>query len=135
MANDLYKIESSIIIPVERGDGALTTAMEMLAKGHIGDSFISDKTNSSINNVAKIYGGRGKIACKSVNPEEKDRHKKRYRVWRTDGKTLYEVNEIIQKRTRGEDITKPEPWTPLPACEVEKLKKKRNTKTEKPPGQ
>jgi hypothetical protein len=129
---ELYKIETVEMVPNVR-TSQLNRTMEQLAKGYVGDSFITDKCPTTIHMAARIIGGSGKIIARIINPEEKDKNKLRWRVWRTDGMSYWDVNEVIRKRREGTDRTKPAPWPPLGEAEKEALKNKKYQKASKQP--
>lgn len=106
-----HEIEESLVIigPRCHQTGVLTSIIRKLATtGNVGDSFVTDKQSTSIKNVARMAGME--VIVRIANPEEKDLKKRRYRVWRSDGKTLEEVNALIQKRRAGETVP------PSPPC-------------------
>lgn len=118
----MHEIESSLILvpDVARRRGALTEALLKLAKGKIGDSFVSDKTASSITLAAKMQGGQ--VICRIANPEEKDPKKRKYRVWRSDGLSMEEVNTIIRKRMEGQPVPESKEWVPMKTEEARNIK-------------
>lgn len=135
MDSDLHKPEPlTPITQIERRSGQLSNALRVLANGNIGDSFVTNRPSSSIGNLAKLLGGI--VVCRIANPGEKDHKKRRYHVWRTDGLPPEKVNEIIERRMKGETVAKPAPWVPLPPAEQQKAKDRKHPKKPKnePPG-
>jgi hypothetical protein len=100
-----HEIEDALMpIPHARhGDSGVTEACRKLAAiGQIGDSFITSKSASSVNNASRPLGLR--VMVRLTNPMERDRKKQFRRVWRSDGLRPEEVNEIIRKRLAGEAV-------------------------------
>lgn len=108
--SNLNKVEKalSLIPDVPRKTSALMMALTELSKGQIGDSFVTHKPANSVLQQARYAGGI--VTCRLINQGETERKKRRYRVWRTDGKSMEEVNEIISRRMAGEVIPKPPEW-------------------------
>lgn len=121
-----HEIEEGLVIigPRCHQTGVLTSIIRKLASsGNVGDSFITDKQSTSIKNVARMAGME--VIVRIANPEEKDKKKRRYRVWRSDGKSMEEVNEIIRKRMAGETVPPSPPCVPPPADQLSKRHSKR----------
>lgn len=111
-----HEIEEGLVVipPRTHSTGVLTAVCRKMAhSGQVGDSFITDKQPTSIKNVARMMGLD--VVIRMANPEEKDKKKRRYRVWRADGLDMDGVNEIIRRRMAGEAIEPAKPCVPPPA--------------------
>jgi hypothetical protein len=86
----------SVIPPKAHANGAIANVCRKLLAGQIGDSFVTDRPPSTINNVCRNLSLQ--IIVRTINPAEKDKKKKRWRVWRSDGMEMEKVNEIIRSR-------------------------------------
>lgn len=124
-----HKVEATPIAipPIAHDRSELALAMSQLSTGHIGDSFLTNKSASTCILMAKIMGGV--VTCRTANPQEKDHKKRQYRVWRTDNYSMEEANEIIKKRVAGEKIEKPAAWIPMSPEEAQKYKNKKKKTT------
>ena len=106
-----HEIEETLVVvgPRCHQTGVLTAVIRKLATtGQVGDSFITDKQSTSVKNVARAAG----MECiiRIANPDEKDKKKRRYRVWRSDGLNMEGVNERIKARLAGQTVP------PSPPC-------------------
>lgn len=105
--------------------GILTQTMRELATtGTVGDSFVTSKQSTTIKSVARLLGME--VITRIVTHGKKVAGKKykvgqQYRVWRSDGKSEKELNEIIKRRLAGEKIES-KPCEPPP--DVEDIKAK-----------
>jgi predicted RNA-binding Zn-ribbon protein involved in translation (DUF1610 family) len=106
--------EGLVVVPaITHRTGELSSICRKIATtGQIGDSFVTPKSSTSVNGVARTLGMKVLIRC--ANPEEKDKKKRLYRVWRSDGFDMDQVNEIIRKRLAKEPVEPAKPCVPPP---------------------
>ena len=132
----MHEIEKTpILIPeINKRQSEVSLALKQLVNGQIGDSFVTNKPISTTSLMAKMLGGT--IICRSANPEEKDSKKRKFRVWRSDGLSMSEVNAIIQRRIDGEILPRPAPWKVPEQKELLRIKGRSKEKRQetKPPG-
>lgn len=115
---ELNAMEPTLVPVPERSTraGKMRLMCQQLATtGQVGDSFVTDKPPASVSTVARTLGM--KIIFRLVNPQEKDA-KRLYRVWRSDGKSMEELNDIIRRRLAGEAVPLSEPCVPMTAEEI-----------------
>lgn len=130
-----HEIEEGLVIigPRCHQTGVLTAIIRKLATtGKVGDSFITDKQSTSIKNVARMAGME--VIVRIANPEEHDKKKRRYRVWRSDGMDMDELNEIIRKRLAGEAVPESKPCTPMTPEQLAKRHPKKRSNDGQSPG-
>lgn len=123
---ELNAIETALVPVPERSTraGKMRLMCRQLAtKGQVGDSFVTDKPPPTVNTVARNLGM--KIIYRLANPQEKDRKKRLYRVWRSDGKSMEELNDIIRRRLAGEEMPPSESCIPMTPEEIAKSKGRR----------
>lgn len=118
---------TTLIPPRTTYTGILTCTLRKLTEGQVGDSFVTKKHSCVVKAAARNLGLE--VICRCINPEERDKAKRMYGVWRSDGMTMEQVNEIIQKRLKGEAVPPPKPCVPDP-----KLLAKKHPKKGTPPG-
>lgn len=106
--------EAPVLIPPRMWSTGVLTGIcrKMATTGQVGDSFITNKQPTSVKNVCRMMGME--VTIRIANIEEKDPKKRRWRVWRTDGKDMEEVNELIRKRLAGEPVPPSQPCKPPP---------------------
>jgi len=123
-----YQIETTpVIVPhaLKGGFSQMRLALEALVAGKIGDSFVAQKPPGTVLFAARVLGL--KLIYRCVTPEEKVYKKRKFRYWRCDGKTMDELNAIILKRQKGEEV-KSDPVIPPSEEALEKLKARRHPK-------
>lgn len=132
-----HEIEEGLVIigPRCHQTGVLTSIIRKVATtGQVGDSFVTDKPSTSIKNVARMQGME--VIVRIANPEEKDLKKRRYRVWRSDGLEMEQVNEVIRKRMAKEEVPPAKPCVPpLPGTLPERHRKKATAANPEQPNQ
>ena len=125
-----HEIES-VLTPVPdiiRKTGALSTVIRQLAqKGQVGDSFVTDKSSSSVGNLARHLGLE--ILTRVANPEEKDVKKRKYRVWRSDGMSMDQINQVIADRQAGKPAPLPKPCVPEARDRTSEKQKKKSSQS------
>jgi hypothetical protein len=121
---DYEIVATALVTPRNHITGELTLALRQLVDGQVGDSFVTPKQPTSIKLQAKMLGLE--VMCRIANPAERDPKKRKYRVWRSDGLEDTKVNEIIQKRMKGEPVPKPKDCVPLPLDQRPDKHKKRH---------
>lgn len=94
--SDLYQVVGDVFITATANGQRSGVLVEALRRLQVGDSFMTDKSPTSVANAAKTVGF--KTICRKINCGETDKKKFRFRVWRTDGKKPSEVNQIIRLR-------------------------------------
>lgn len=110
-----HEIEEALAIipPRHHATGVLAAICRKLATtGQVGDSFITDKQPTTVKSMARLVGME--VTVRIANLDERDLKKRRWRVWRTDGKEMEEVNEIIKLRMAGEPVPPSPPCVPPP---------------------
>ena len=115
----IHEIEEGLVIvpPITHRTGELSAICRKLATtGQIGDSFTTPKSSTSTNAVCRALGMT--VIIRMVNHEEKDKKKRIYRVWRSDGLSMDEVNEILRKRLAKEPVPPAKPCVPPPASSL-----------------
>jgi hypothetical protein len=121
-----HEIEEGLVVipPRTHSTGVLTAVCRKLAySGQVGDSFVTEKQPTSIKNICRMLGME--VIVRMANPEEHDKKKRRYRVWRSDGLEMEEVNERIRKRLAGEPVEPSKPCVaPAPGTVPDRHKKK-----------
>ncbi len=94
----MYEVRDDVFVTMaahgDSGRGELTEAMRKLIQ--VGDSFLTNKSPTSVKNVSKNVGIE--TICRKQNPGEKNKTKLRYRVWRSDGLSATDVNRAIKQR-------------------------------------
>jgi len=123
-----FEIEHApVVVPpaLKGANSQLSIALEALCRGQVGDSFIARRQPSAIALSAKMHGL--KVICRCVTPDEKDYKKRAYRVWRSDGYDMDDLNRLIQKRLNGESV-KTEPITPMDPETVRAMKQRKHPK-------
>jgi hypothetical protein len=128
MAKDFteYQIEETpVIVPhaLKGGYSALGEALQKLCAGQVGDSFVARRAPSAVALSAKMLGL--KIICRCITPHEKDYKKRAFRIWRSDGHDMDELNRLIHKRLNGETVTT-QPLDPPDAETVRGLKERKH---------
>lgn len=128
-----YEVESgtTLIPPRTTWSGVLTQTLRKLVAGQVGDHFVTRKHSCVVKAASRNLGLE--VICRCMNPEERDKTKRMYGVWRSDGLDMDEVNEIIQKRLKGEEVPPPKPCVPDPDVLAKKHPKK-SKKAEKAAG-
>ena len=134
MANSFteFQLEQTpVIVPpaLKGANSQLALALDKLCHGQVGDSFIARRQPSAIAFAAKVHGL--KVICRCVTPDEKDYKKRAYRVWRSDGHNMDELNRLIQRRLNGETV-ETLPLTPPPAEVLEAIKNTKHPKSGRP---
>jgi hypothetical protein len=105
--------ELALIPPRMQATGILTAVCRKLAlNGQVGDCFITDKQPTSVKNVCRLLGME--VIIRIADIHEKDRKKRRWRVWRSDGLGMEQVNERIEARMAGKTVPVSPPCKPLP---------------------
>jgi len=131
-----HEIESVLlsIPPRAHCGGVLTNTMRKLAlEGVVGDSFVTSKQTTTVKLVAKLLGMQ--VLTRLITPGKKVPGKKakvgqQHRVWRSDGKTESELNDIIKRRQAGEKF----PVVPcVPPANAEELKAAKHRSTRSTP--
>jgi hypothetical protein len=116
--------KTTLVTPRVHSSGELSRALRQMAdEGQVGDSFVTPKAPTSIKLQAKMLGLE--VICRMANPLERDPKKRKYRVWRSDGLSDEEVNEILKKRMAGQPVPPPKKCVPLPPGERPVKHKKR----------
>jgi hypothetical protein len=125
-----HVIENGVVLigPRCHTTGILTQTLRKMADDSpVGDSFITDKQPASVKNIARLIGLQ--IMIRIANPQEKDLKKRRWRVWRTDGLPMEDVNKIIKDRMGG----KPAPAVKICVPDPEEAEHKSHKKKETTP--
>lgn len=89
-------VDDAVLIP-SRYHNKQTVALHLLQQ--IGQSFPIIHSKSAVQKAAERMGL--KVLIRADNPQEKDKKKRRYRVWRTDGLPWRKVNQIITQRSQN----------------------------------
>lgn len=107
---ELYKVETPVEAIPDRSTraGPLMIALRKLATGQIGDTFVTDKNGTMVASAARKLGGNVIVRC--INTGEKDPKKRLYRVWRSDGLSMDEVNAVIRDRIAGMNVPDAPAW-------------------------
>jgi hypothetical protein len=105
--NKEFDFSSTRLIPKRPNRSELAKALRKLVAGQVGDSFTTHKLSRSVKMAADAMGLEVLTAC--ISGDEK---KKEICVWRSDGLTSDEVNEIIQRRMAGLPVPDPKPCMP-----------------------
>lgn len=128
-----HEIEEGLVIvpPITHCVGELTAICRKLAlTGQIGDSFVTPKVPSSINNICRGLGMD--VIVRIANTDEKDKKKRIYRVWRADGLDMNGVNEVLRKRLAKEPVPPAKPCVPPPADALPQKHPKKGGKPGRP---
>jgi hypothetical protein len=116
------EIESDLILVPPRSNrtGALTACLRKLAtEGTVGDSFVTNKANSSVQNVARSLGMDVIVRKLPPVPGADKKAPPFYRVWRSDGNNEQALNDILRRRRDGEKIVSPPCVPPKPSVPVD----------------
>lgn len=87
----LYQIEEGVPVPSPRGDSELSAALKQLER--LGQSFCTPAKHCTIILKAKQLGV--KVLARVIDPNERNKEKRVYRVWRSDGLTQAQLNDYI----------------------------------------
>ena len=115
-----YELEQAAVPvpPRKHMPGKLAIAMLKLSNSQVGDSFVCGNASATIKNAAAAVGLQ--VIVRIANVEETDKKKRKFRVWRSDGLESEAVNEVIEKRRKGEVVPPPEKCVPLSTEEQRK---------------